>query len=411
MLRTFFMTFLLSVVVFGGAAEAKQKFTLSGRIEGLQPGDTLRFERIMLPSWETEPAFDIVVRKSGRFDYRGTQEHDQLYLMTYRPVEGQVRMGERSGKRMIVTDGDRVRLDGTVENIYYCTPVGGIYAEPKLAELLRVEDSLQQARNNLITQMYAFQAAGEKAKSDSCGRAFNLFYRDNPGVERFRSLGRNYRESHPEGTLYLLVESIPQLAETPTEKSRATYEALSPELKASYYGRIYADRMEGLARLAPGQPAPPFSLTTTDGRTITEADYRGKYLLIYHWGMCPWSMRADGQVIELYEKYRERGLAVVGVTESIATIQDFAARLPKDEKVSMVGISDIRPVLARMVEHGWPEAELETDHPENAALKKTYAIDGLPFFIFIGPDGTILARGYWEAFDEAQRVIPEALGD
>ena len=77
----------------------------------------------------------------------------------------------------------------------------------------------------------------------------------------------------------------------------------------------------------------------------------------------------------------------------------------------MVGIPDIRPVLARMVEHDWAEAELETGHPENTALMKTYAMDGWPFFVFIGPDGTILARGYWEAFEEAQRVIPAAWGD
>ena len=30
-------------------------FRLEGRIEGLQAGDTLRFERILLPSWKYGP--------------------------------------------------------------------------------------------------------------------------------------------------------------------------------------------------------------------------------------------------------------------------------------------------------------------------------------------------------------------
>ena len=52
-------------------------FRLEGRIEGLQAGDTLRFERILLPSWKYGPGFDVVVRKPGAFRYRGKSEHDQ----------------------------------------------------------------------------------------------------------------------------------------------------------------------------------------------------------------------------------------------------------------------------------------------------------------------------------------------
>jgi hypothetical protein len=63
-------------------------FRLEGRIEGLQAGDTLRFERILLPSWKYGPGFDVVVRKPGAFRHRGKSEHDQYYLMTYRPKAG-----------------------------------------------------------------------------------------------------------------------------------------------------------------------------------------------------------------------------------------------------------------------------------------------------------------------------------
>lgn len=68
-------------------------FRLEGRIEGLQAGDTLRFERILLPSWKYGPGFDVVVRKPGAFRYRGKSEHDQYYLMTYRPKAGRAAAG------------------------------------------------------------------------------------------------------------------------------------------------------------------------------------------------------------------------------------------------------------------------------------------------------------------------------
>ena len=48
---------LLSIFLAFTAATAlpaqEQKFTVSGNIEGLEAGDTLRFEQIIMPGWKT----------------------------------------------------------------------------------------------------------------------------------------------------------------------------------------------------------------------------------------------------------------------------------------------------------------------------------------------------------------------
>lgn len=393
-----------------GAANLR-KFTIVGKIDGLQKGDTLRFERVLLPGWETEPAFEVVVRKPGAFRYRGTQEHDQLYRMTYRPVEGRERERDRSGEQLIVTDGDRIRLDGTAEDICYSVLSGGIYDEPELRELLRVEDSLGCARSGYLKRYDAAMKSGDTAGAKGWLDRFNLFYEDNPGYERQRAIVRLYRKNHPEGTVFLLVRLLPELSDTPVDEARAIYDGFSTELKESYFGRLYADRLAQMERLAPGRPAPAFSLATTDGRTVTEADFRGNYLLVYHWGLCPGSMQVDGLVRALYKKYKDRGLQVVGLTESIARIRELYEKMPEDRPTPLVGISNIRPILGRMLEHGWTEAELETDHPENSSFMETYAISGWPFFVFIGPDGRILARGYWEGFEEARTILEREVGE
>lgn len=71
----------------------------------------------------------------------------------------------------------------------------------------------------------------------------------------------------------------------------------------------------------------------------------------------------------------------------------------------------MRPVLAGMLEHGWIEAELETGHPENRQIMETYAIEGWPFFVLIGPDGTILARNYTNAFYQAKKILDKELAE
>lgn len=69
-----------------------------------------------------------------------------------------------------------------------------------------------------------------------------------------------------------------------------------------------------------------------------------------------------------------------------------------------------RITLAGMLAHGWPEVELETDRPENGRILESYAIKGWPTFVLIAPGGTIVVRGFSDAFFEAKRVLDRELG-
>ena len=348
-------------------------FRLEGRIEGLQAGDTLRFERILLPSWKYGPGFDVVVRKPGAFRYRGKSEHDQYYLMTYRPKAGRAAAGDRGGKPVIVRPGDRIGMTGSTDAIYY------------------------SERN-------------DTAASREWGGKFNRFYNGNPGVERKDMLRKAYEAANPHGSLYLLIDRIPKLSYTPAKEAHKFYKTLSEGLKTSYFGQMYADCMARMEQLAEGKPAPDFTLTTTEERTVAKADFKGRYLLLYHWGLCPGSIHIDRQVSDLFEKYKDKGLQVVGLTESIADIRSVYESLPAGKKTPSPGVDDMRPVLAGMLEHGWIEAELETGHPENRQIMETYAIEGWPFFVLIDPDGTILARNYTNAFYQAKKILDKELG-
>lgn len=410
MLRNLFYTLLAALCCGTASAAGSQKFTLTGRIEGLRQGDTLRFERILLPTWTLEPAFDIVIRKPGLFTYKGTQEHDQYYLMTYFPKEGEALRCDRRGKTFIVTGGDRIGMAGTADEIYYCSLSGGIYDDPMLAEYLRLDDSTGRIRGEYMRLGSEAFERKDTATGLAYERKFNLFYDNNPGIERRKAAHKAYAEANPQSTLYLLVDRISALSYAPLPESKALYAAFSPELKDSYYGRLYAKEMAAMERLAIGQPAPDFSVVTADGKTVTRDDYKDDYLLIYHWGMCPGSIYIDGQVRELYDRYKDQGLKMLGLTESIATIRQVYEGLPKDRETPSAGTDDVRPVLAGMLEHGWTEAELETDRPENKNIKEAYNFAGWPFFVLIGPDGTIRARGFTEAFFEARAILDKELG-
>lgn len=102
-----------ALLVAAATCSRMQSFELSGRIDGLQVGDTLRFERVLLPEWNCEPVFDVVVGEAGAFAYRGEQAHDGYYSMTYHSKSGKAADANRRGESMIVTGGDRITSIGS----------------------------------------------------------------------------------------------------------------------------------------------------------------------------------------------------------------------------------------------------------------------------------------------------------
>ena len=400
------LIFVLTCGIFSGAAS----FKIRGHISGLQKGDTLRFERVIPPSWDFEHAFDIIVEHPDSFSYTGTQEHDQYYLMKYLPKEGVARHFDRLGLSLIITNGDSISIPGTVDEIYYCIPRGGIYEDSLLTEALLLDRSLGMIRSNYLREAEMARSQNDSIRAEQYTRLFNEFGKksSDPRFDKARQAREAYATAHPSGSPYLIIEALQTISYEPIQKSKDLYGIWSPELKESYYGRLYAKLLSDMERLAEGQPTPAFTATAIDGIKVTQSDFNGRYLLIYHWGLCPGSVFIDGKVRELYDRYSGLGLDVLGLTESLADIRNLYDSLPENKKTPYVYVDDLRPVVEGMLSHPWKEIELTAGHPGNISLKETFGIGGWPFFVLIGPDGTIMARGFSEAFHKAENLLSDA---
>ena len=67
--------------------------------------------------------------------------------------------------------------------------------------------------------------------------------------------------------------------------------------------------------LKAGDKAPDFKLDAIDGRKVSLADYRGRYVVIDFWASwCPDCRRDVPAVVDMYNNFKEKGVEFLGIS-------------------------------------------------------------------------------------------------
>ncbi|OGX88418.1 hypothetical protein BEN47_08715 [Hymenobacter lapidarius] len=159
---------------------------------------------------------------------------------------------------------------------------------------------------------------------------------------------------------------VPQYAEI-----APLFEQLGPAAKATPDGVAFAATLQGLKRVAIGAQAPEFTLFSPEGKPVSLASFRGKYVLVDFWAYwCGPCRRENPNVVKVYDEYKGRNFEILGVT--LDTNQEKWLKAIKDDGLT------------------WPQlADLKKGDKNEAVT--SYSVRAVPQNFLVDPDGKIVA--------------------
>lgn len=342
--------FILFLIV-SGCRQDKKEFTIEGVLQ-----HTGNVQTVVL--YEGERKLDSAfLTENGRFKLQRTAGQPRLFRLV-------------AGKHqypVILENGDRLHFKADLQDENGNYEISG----SELSEKIRGFAAIQREKTRFEDQMdQDFVALSGRLDHQAVLALREEF------ILRYMTYMRDYREK-----TIAFAEANENLAGfyAMTTLDREFAEA---ELIA------YADKIEGkyddnavvrqflqdigeFKRLAVGQPAPVFESLTANNRTVSLADFRGKYTLLDFWASwCVPCREENPNIVRQYHQYKDKGFTVFGV--SLDGNPGSWLKAVEDDGLEWTQVADLQAWKSEVI-----------------AL---YNIKAIPASFLLDPEGIIIAK-------------------
>ncbi|WP_315379451.1 TlpA disulfide reductase family protein [Hoylesella loescheii] len=140
--------------------------------------------------------------------------------------------------------------------------------------------------------------------------------------------------------------------------------------KAQQATEVDLDEQYATELLKPGTVAPDFELPSPDGKKVSLSQFKGKYVVLDFWASwCPDCRKDAPNIVAMYNRFKDKGVAFVGVSF------DIDAALWK----------------AAIDKYGMKYAHVsELKKMREANISKAYGVKWIPSMVLIDPEGKVV---------------------
>jgi len=161
----------------------------------------------------------------------------------------------------------------------------------------------------------------------------------------------------------------------------ASFNQLSEKVRNCFLSTEVRQEIEALKATAPGAETPLFKLSTREGEEIALSSFRGQYVILDFWASWCGPCRAGMPAMkELYAKYHDKGLEVIGISTDHRT-EDWTKALDELD-LPWINVIDIVPAKNK---------------PTETATR--YGVHFIPSYFLIDKEGRMIGKMEHEALE------------
>lgn len=240
---------------------------------------------------------DLKTSTNGIFVFDGITDQEVTYAYLEMPSENETPGGEIE---FFIAAGTTTTLAADGDHLALAQRKGGVDND-RYSNLQKQVQPLQQA--------YETSLEHDKAKAHALKNTIN-------------ELRINYIKSNTElySSLFTLLVLSSENGSELDEQIPALYDLLAAKYKNTYFGKRMLNKIKTLSVTKKGAAAPDFSTQTITHGPFRLSDQKGKYILLEFWGSWCIPCRKEHPLMQqLYDKYKSRGLEIVGIANENTT--------------------------------------------------------------------------------------------
>lgn len=279
------ITLSVALILICACNNDNHVFNIEADVPGLQKGDTLILEKINVYDYKVVKLDTFFVSRDNYSRINDTISDAYYFILHHKPLVAGSFTKSRNGLSLYIDKGHNLAISAkNVDSLYAAHITGGFYDDSLVAAYSKMNEEYTKESMQLFDRFIRAQATGNTS-SDS----LQLYYND---YSRFRTpsflkeIQKKIAEQVNDSKFAAFLFISDAQFENNLSEMLERYDRFTPEVKNSFIGKAVKRTLDIRLNLEVGANAPDFSLTDKNGDTVKLSDFVGKYLLMYHWGLC-----------------------------------------------------------------------------------------------------------------------------
>lgn len=343
--------------------QLKDKFLLKGTIEGIKEGTVYLSYYV---NKEDKVVNDSSLIHNGNFFFRNNISE---------PTVAFINLGSRN---VLDANAANIFLEPAVMHLrlqlnkFDHAHMTGSNAQKEYENL---EASKQSLHSKYKKEVDAFTAEKNASKRDALQEKLTPYY------SALNQKEYSFFATHPNSyvTLYKLQYHTNELS---LDSFKLFYDRLPTRLQQNIIGKQIADRIKEISGGTVGSNGKNFITIDSNGDSLRLSDFKGKHVLLDFWASwCIPCRKGNPHLIYLYNKYKNKGLEIVGISDDDNRPDLWRKAIEKDSIY-----------VWKHILRGLDTAAINKRESNNNDIHKLYGVSVLPTKILINPRGLIVGR-------------------